>query len=77
LKGSVSRRKPRIGGSGKQWVEDIMFRVKKEKLSNNLVVNFLLGGLECVGHSFASAALFVFLRDVWIRTQRAADALPT
>ncbi len=38
---------------------------------------FLLGGLECVGHSFAYVALFVFLRDVWIRTQRAAGALPT
>jgi hypothetical protein len=38
------------------------------------------GGLECVGHSFAYVALFVFLRDVWIR-QRAAvaskGALPT
>jgi hypothetical protein len=32
------------------------------------------GGLECVGHSFAYVALFVFLRDVWIRTQRAAVA---
>jgi hypothetical protein len=27
------------------------------------------GGLECVGHSFAYVAHFVFLRDVWIRTQ--------
>jgi hypothetical protein len=33
-----------------------------------------LGGLECVGHSFAYVAHFVFLRDVWIRTQRAAVA---
>ncbi len=32
------------------------------------------GGLECVGHSFAYAAHFVFLRDVWIRTQRTAVA---
>ncbi len=32
------------------------------------------GGLECVGHSFAYVAHFVFLRDVWIRTQRAAVA---
>jgi hypothetical protein len=39
-----------------------------------------LGGLVCVGHSFASDAHFVFLRDVWIRTQRAtnsASLLPT
>jgi hypothetical protein len=31
-------------------------------------------GLECVGHSFAYVAHFVFLRDVWIRTQRLAVA---
>jgi hypothetical protein len=40
-------------------------------------VNFFLGGgglLECVGHSFAFVAHFEFLRDVWIRTQRAALA---
>ncbi len=28
--------------------------------------------LECVGHSFAFVGHFVFLRDAWIRTQRAA-----
>jgi hypothetical protein len=32
------------------------------------------GVLECVGHSFAYVAHFEFLRDVWIRTQRAAVA---
>jgi hypothetical protein len=32
------------------------------------------GGLECVGHSFAYLAHLVFLRDVWIRTQRATVA---
>jgi hypothetical protein len=32
------------------------------------------GGLECVGHSFAYVAHFVFLRDFWIRTQIAAVA---
>jgi hypothetical protein len=40
---------------------------------------FLAGWLEGVGH-FAYAAHFVFLRNVWIRTQRAAvaeGALPT
>ena len=35
---------------------------------------YLFGGLECVGHSFADVAHFVFLRVVWIRTQRAAVA---
>jgi hypothetical protein len=34
---------------------------------------YFLGGLECVGHSFAYVAYFVFLRDAWIRTQRAAE----
>ncbi len=33
---------------------------------------YFLGGLECVGHSFVNVAHFVFLKDVWIRTQRAA-----
>ncbi len=33
---------------------------------------YYFGGLECVGHSFAYVAQFVFLRDVWIRTQTAA-----
>jgi hypothetical protein len=28
----------------------------------------------CVGHSFAYVANFVYLRDVWIRTQRGAVA---
>jgi hypothetical protein len=32
------------------------------------------GGLECVGLSFACVAYFVFLGDVWIRTQTAAVA---
>ncbi len=30
------------------------------------------GGLECFSHSFAYAAHCLFLRNVWIRTQRAA-----
>jgi hypothetical protein len=33
-----------------------------------------IGVLECVCHSVAYVAYFVFLRDVWIRTQRAAGA---
>jgi hypothetical protein len=32
------------------------------------------GGLEGVGHSFPYVVNFVFFRDVWIRTQRAAEA---
>jgi hypothetical protein len=35
---------------------------------------YFFGGLEWSGHSFANVAHFVFLRDVWIRTQRAAVA---
>jgi hypothetical protein len=37
-------------------------------------VYYIFGGLECVCHSFAYVAHFLFLRDVWIRTQRAAVA---
>jgi hypothetical protein len=32
------------------------------------------GGLDCVGPSFVYVAHFVFWRDAWIRTQRAAEA---
>jgi hypothetical protein len=42
--------------------------------------NIFLGGLEYVGHFFASVAHVVFLSDGWIRTQTAAiatRALPT
>jgi hypothetical protein len=35
---------------------------------------YLFGGLEFIGHSFAYVVHFVFLRYVWIRTQRAAKA---
>jgi hypothetical protein len=45
-----------------------------KKISLNFRECFFLGGLECVGHSFAYVAYFIFLRDVWIRTQRAAAA---
>jgi hypothetical protein len=33
-----------------------------------------IGGLECVDHSAASVAPFLFLKEFWIRTQRAAVA---
>jgi hypothetical protein len=32
---------------------------------------YFISRLEFVGHSFAYVAHFVFLRDVWIRSQRA------
>jgi hypothetical protein len=44
------------------------YHVKKLSLS------VFFGGLEYVGHSVANVTLFVFLRDIRIRTQRAAVA---
>jgi hypothetical protein len=47
------------------------------KIYCKLTVNFcckFLQGLECVGHSLAYVAHFVFFKYVWIRTQRAALA---
>ncbi len=41
--------------------------------SSSLLLYFF-GGLECVGHSFAYVVHFVLLREVKIRTQRAAVA---
>jgi hypothetical protein len=38
------------------------------------ILYIFFGGLQCVGNSFAYVAHFVFLRDVLIRTQRAAVA---
>ncbi len=38
------------------------------------ILSLKVGELECVGHSFAYLAHFVFLRDVWIHTQKAAVA---
>ncbi len=35
---------------------------------------YFFSGLECVGHFFAYVALYVFLRDIWIQTPRAAAA---
>jgi hypothetical protein len=35
---------------------------------------YFFGGLGCVGYSFAYVAHLVFLRNLWIRTQRAAEA---
>jgi hypothetical protein len=33
--------------------------------SLNVFFVYFFGGLECVGHSFAYVAHFVFLRDIW------------
>ncbi len=40
----------------------------------NLFFIYILGGLECAGPLLMSPWPFVFLRDVWIRIQRAAVA---
>ncbi len=54
--------------------------LNRRKYTFLLFTDFLFciffGGLQCVGHgySFACVANFEFLRDVWIRTQRAAVA---
>jgi hypothetical protein len=58
-----------------QHVREGFILQKDRKAINNMYRRFLvyfLGELECVGHSFAFIAHFVFLTDVWIRTQRAA-----
>jgi hypothetical protein len=39
-----------------------------------VVLEYFYSGLQCVGHSFAYVTHLVFLRDVWIRTQRATVA---
>ncbi len=50
--------------------------IRKQMIEFILDLNFCIffSGLECVGHSFARVAQFVFLTDVWIRTQRAPVA---
>jgi hypothetical protein len=40
----------------------------------SLQYQYYFGGLQCIGHSFAYVAHVVCLRDVWIRTQKAAVA---
>jgi hypothetical protein len=51
-------------------------KTSDSNISNHVVCHiffvYFLGGQECVGHSFAYVAHFVFLRYVWIRTQRTA-----
>jgi hypothetical protein len=52
-------------------LEIVLIFVTKGKEVVTLV--YLFGWLECVGHSFAYVAHFVFLRVAWIRTQIAAE----
>ncbi len=45
------------------------------KHCQKLLYLYIFGGLECVGHSLrGTVAHFIFLKDVWIRFQRAAVA---
>ncbi len=54
---------------------DSWSKIRRIRILNvNFFLYIFFGGLECVGHSFAYVAQYVFLRDVWIRTQRAAVA---
>ncbi len=44
---------------------------QNQLLSSEIFLFYLFFvGLECVGHSFAYVAHFVFLRNVWIRTHK-------
>jgi hypothetical protein len=63
-----------------------MIPISKEKRESfyrkpTIFIYLFFVALERVGHSFAYVSHFVFLRDVWIRTQRAVvasmGALPT
>jgi hypothetical protein len=54
------------------WGVTLFYPTGAEHLHTFFVYCF--GGLECVGNSFAKVAHFVFLRNVWIRTQRVAVA---
>jgi hypothetical protein len=64
---------------------DITFKIRGTSIGleikklGSLVLDFFcifFGGLECVGHSFAYVAHFVFLRKAWIRTQIATNSTP-
>jgi hypothetical protein len=64
--------KPNLGGpSNSLFVNLRLIREGgHEQLISNVErfkpFNFLLGGLQCVGHSFDYVDHFVFLGDVWI-----------
>ncbi len=52
--------------TGKAVKDDLSFIYK-----DLIFLSYFVGGLECVGHSFAYVAHFAFLRYAWIRTKRA------
>jgi hypothetical protein len=61
-------------------VDNISFFVLVDPYNNNYIILisivfvYFFGDLECVGHSFDYVTHFVFLRYVWIQTQRPAVA---
>ncbi len=52
------------------WGVNILEDARHSTVGEKSFFLYIFGGLECVGHSFANVAHFIFLRDVWIRTQR-------
>jgi hypothetical protein len=65
---------PAHGSRGEEGCWDKIATVYLGRLRYGILCvdhSIIFGGLECVSHSFAYVVHFVFLRDVWIRTQRA------
>ncbi len=63
------------GERGESWELQPRHHLGTSTMWNARVYFGFFGGLECaVGHPFAYVAHFVFLGDVWIRTQRATLA---
>ncbi len=55
----------------------LVYKGRRMTTLAQLIISFFLYiffDLDCVGPSLAYVTLFVFLKDVWIRTQRAAVA---
>jgi hypothetical protein len=58
---------------GSHWKQTLLFSLLFFLSMGSALMFFVyFFGLECVGHSFAYVAHFVFLRDVCIRTHRAS-----
>jgi hypothetical protein len=60
--------------NNKSISEKESMKLKFQEVKASIFYIYFFSGLESVGHSFAYAAHFVLLRDVWIRIQRAAAA---
>jgi hypothetical protein len=60
--------------TSKFWIYTIVSKIFTEIKHKKFADFFLRPTVECVGHSFANVAYFVFMRDVYIQTQRAAVA---